>query len=804
MNEEAFSIDVLHDEQKKSRKSSPHNCSPISMMKISPNGNYIVTYSKDDKTIVGWNVEDKNIIDGEHIEVNHVFHMCVSDERILAYINNKYEIIIFDMNNKQPQEVKLYFEFDAMEVRFCEFNEAKNKSTRPKKSECQTIYKIPKEAEIVSISKHNKIWLRLDHNLYEWNLRTGHTTIILKNIYEIKTKDIRISYNKELTCLKMNDDKIIIHSNKLGFSTTSIDLNNDKLLCDFMNHHHCLLLSLFDYPLIWNSKTKSHEVCFKKNNQLNKIELPSKFYDSESKNYRYVIVDGHVRRIEFNAELSNQQDGFLRKYKLDKGSIIWKIKIEGIQKFKIEENLNNKDIITDDSYMRMNKFKNYAESFIKYIKKIKLDNDLVKLKKFAKNFVDETWITETEEVYLNFIKWIINFEDKEIDHSKWKNKIGELMKGFIKRITKIEKLTKDSDKFTIKITENYLHINEDLIHLFGADRYLRDGDNKEGQNSLQDIKKFACKSLNDNNIIILTEIGIFVFKLNNSEKLISLNYFYHMYQPEQIIENISKMPGYPKDDKDSSGYDELINGWVSFVQVNNEEFLKYGSALLMFAIKVHDSDLIDDIYHKCLNLFNQENNKAFLSIFNASMPLLNKYYPEYIARYSSDTNMLIDSLEYKVEHLATFHLYPFSNIEIVDLTPSIFWTKYTIQVNDMRYYRDSNALSNWEYKNNPPLTILMVLFSLLIAVYLMNLLIGLLSNAIEEDNNRVSYYHADVDETRREINELIKDGEWNFDDFSGTKQNLLNKLRILNKQDIQKLDAIKKQLDEIQEAFSSK
>ena len=52
---------------------------------------------------------------------------------------------------------------------------------------------------------------------------------------------------------------------------------------------------------------------------------------------------------------------------------------------------------------------------------------------------------------------------------------------------------------------------------------------------------------------------------------------------------------------------------------------------------------------------------------------------------------------------------------------------------------DSNALSNWEYKNNPPLAILMVLFSLLIAVYLMNLLIGLLSNAIDKDNNRVSY-----------------------------------------------------------------
>ena len=51
---------------------------------------------------------------------------------------------------------------------------------------------------------------------------------------------------------------------------------------------------------------------------------------------------------------------------------------------------------------------------------------------------------------------------------------------------------------------------------------------------------------------------------------------------------------------------------------------------------------------------------------------------------------------------------------------------------------DPSALSNWSYKQHPPLIILVVLFSLLIVVYLMNLLIGLLNIAIEKDNNRVS------------------------------------------------------------------
>jgi hypothetical protein len=52
---------------------------------------------------------------------------------------------------------------------------------------------------------------------------------------------------------------------------------------------------------------------------------------------------------------------------------------------------------------------------------------------------------------------------------------------------------------------------------------------------------------------------------------------------------------------------------------------------------------------------------------------------------------------------------------------------------------DSSAFSNWSYITNPSLAILIVLFSLLIVVYLMNLFIGLLNNAIEKDNDRVSY-----------------------------------------------------------------
>ncbi|CAB4444412.1 unnamed protein product [Rhizophagus irregularis] len=100
---------------------------------------------------------------------------------------------------------------------------------------------------------------------------------------------------------------------------------------------------------------------------------------------------------------------------------------------------------------------------------------------------------------------------------------------------------------------------------------------------------------------------------------------------------------------------------------------------------------------------------------------------------------------------------------------------------------DSSALSNWPYADNPSIAILIVLFSLLIVIYLMNLLMDYSVMRSEEDNiesridakaeilaeielfyllphqrrwqtwfPEVIHYYADVDKTRIEIKRLIK------------------------------------------------
>ncbi|UZO06779.1 uncharacterized protein OCT59_027088 [Rhizophagus irregularis] len=128
-------------------------------------------------------------------------------------------------------------------------------------------------------------------------------------------------------------------------------------------------------------------------------------------------------------------------------------------------------------------------------------------------------------------------------------------------------------------------------------------------------------------------------------------------------------------------YDSFrLDGWVSDVINNKSSLLKYGVQLLTFAIKEHKLELIDEIYKKCMTYFKEDlmNNKSFLSIITSAMPLLDEYYPEYILKYSSETNMIIDSSFYSIEHQnKNLHLDSFfQSSQIANLSKSLLWTKY--------------------------------------------------------------------------------------------------------------------------------
>src|SRR4051794_13122192 len=109
MNDMAISIDAENtesvtdnnstsmDKLVKDKKDKPHLGKPITKIEISPNGSYLVTYSREDHSIVGWNVEDTDegrlepdieIVNVKIIGHQSVNQIRVSDNRTLAYIYN--------------------------------------------------------------------------------------------------------------------------------------------------------------------------------------------------------------------------------------------------------------------------------------------------------------------------------------------------------------------------------------------------------------------------------------------------------------------------------------------------------------------------------------------------------------------------------------------------------------------------------------------------------------------------------------------------------------------------------------------
>src|SRR5688572_26787752 len=70
------------------------NVTKINRIEISPNGTYLVGYSKPSNTIVGWKVVGQDVKEGEDmkVELNDFFefelhdedHICVSDNKILC------------------------------------------------------------------------------------------------------------------------------------------------------------------------------------------------------------------------------------------------------------------------------------------------------------------------------------------------------------------------------------------------------------------------------------------------------------------------------------------------------------------------------------------------------------------------------------------------------------------------------------------------------------------------------------------------------------------------------------------------
>ncbi|RGB39396.1 hypothetical protein C1646_754547 [Rhizophagus diaphanus] len=605
-----------------------HNGKPITMLEISPKEKYLITYSNENRSIVGWNVEDMDKVQLEFDQfINEdskygINSLCVSDDKKLAYIDNNKTITVIDMNHKDKNI--------ALSLRVLDTAE----QTKNNKWECKRFYRIPKDYELISILKYDKVYLFSNDYIYEWNINTERGVKIFgnnKDKNKFETKNIGIFSNEKLIFLKIND-KIIIYSIELKIPIASLDINDDIRLYNFMNHTGLFLLpSLFYYTpdeeikYCWSHKYK---------NSFNQtlFDKPTDEPTDEQTKFVFGFQNGCVWKSKFDEKMSKMNLSSENSNELNKE--------------------NNKIVECDEYFKTVHSFNLYMDTVSTLLQKA----------------IDGRTASSIE-LAGNLIKWDICVGDGKIKLEVFKKGklINMRIENFHYPYKSYNKISNDH-----KLLASSLFSNDNIIILttFGILIYTFSENNKSSEKD---------KSNDDN-------------KSSEKDKSIFLNYFYFMKLDMYIEryyryykEYTKKLQHYERIFSKSTlplpNYDSFrLDGWASDVINNKSSLLKYGAELLKFAIKDHKLELIDDIYKKCMTYFKKDlmNNKSFLSIITSAMPLLDEYYPEYILKYSSEMNMIIDSSFYNIEHQnKNLHLYSFfQSPQLANLSKSLLWTKF--------------------------------------------------------------------------------------------------------------------------------
>ncbi|UZO06889.1 uncharacterized protein OCT59_027194 [Rhizophagus irregularis] len=529
-----------------------HNGKSITMVEISPNEKYLITYSEEDGSIVGWNVEDIDKVqlefhqavktNGDNKDKKYgINRLCVSDDKKLAYIT--YTITVIDMNNKK--DIALYLNkkrYRRYYLYYCTFNlkgefilygevyavSGKHKiiyiystQTKNNKWEYKRFYEIPEDYELISISKYDKVYLFSNNHIYEWNINTERVVKIFgnnKDKNKFETKNIGIFSNDEKFIFLNINDKIIVYSIELGIFIASLDINDDIQLYNFMYHTGLFLLpSLFyftsdeEIKYCWNNKYE---------NMFNQIKPTDESTDDQTK-FVFGIQNGRVWKSKFDEKMS--------KTNFSSGN-------------SDELNKEHNKIVECDEYLNVHSFNLYMDTVSTLFQKVT---------------TDEKELTESTE---NLIKWNISVDNGQI------------------KLEVFKKINTKWESINIRV-ENYYY----PYKFFGDFR--------------NNHKLIASLLFSNDDIVILTTFGILIYtfsennKSGEKEKSIFLNYFYfmksnHGYMNMKTLQYYKRMLS--KSTLPLPNYDGFrLDGWVSDIINNKSSLMKYGVELLKFAIKEH-------------------------------------------------------------------------------------------------------------------------------------------------------------------------------------------------------------------------
>ncbi|CAI2188900.1 11697_t:CDS:2, partial [Funneliformis geosporum] len=643
--------DFVSDLHQNSISTLPHNDKPISKVAISPQSKYLLTYSQEDESFVGWLVNTCTDPFNLSLDTDIMPYKCegiknfkVSDYKIILYDNTDEGLAKFhDLKNNNEIEIKdKYIHTNFLEdgniVTFQSNSSALinpavliYEYTKKKKLARKAFYLFNEKDIRFGGFKSDRIWMMSYGLIFLLDLTTFQLQKLSLFEKNLNIEQVKFKFSKKFIIMKVVD-KYYVYSNNIDHINFPIgnikdlsDLNYQEF--EFAGNNNEFMITLSYNKTIniyfWKSNLKGSISC----NKLVEIEVLEKsihiefkdkciFIVSPDKPYIYNIANHDWRKSIFDDNMGN-------------------IYID--QKYiSIQDKMNDDDVVyLKDETIR----KTLHDVIFKYYDKCELDMTCI---------ADPS----EEESKMPLINNLLN------------TKYYFVLYG--------EKLLKSA------IKQNNIHLISTIF-------------NKTIENFKENPKSnFCILSIAGNNILYLKDKYYeYVLKYYDETTL--------------ILDPLNQEISYIKVDHHHSICKqlEIIRPYIPY----HYEEIKFWKIPIFIVI--------------AKTLIRIEPTLGNLADPNNPWNLTDKYY-----QVDRDGNIINNMTIYKIPDEYT-NL--FSNYSNSLLAMSIFLTG------------DGSLFNKWSPQENKTMITLMLLYSFIIVIFLMNLLIGLLNMAIEEDNDRATY-----------------------------------------------------------------
>ncbi|GBC03272.1 hypothetical protein RclHR1_05040013 [Rhizophagus clarus] len=635
--------DIEKFDIEKSHKS--HNGKTITGLFISPDEKYVVTYSKKDQSLAVWNVED---IEEGRLKLDSSFqtdkldldYTCITDDKKIIFSALGKEVKIIDMKNNQKitpppnlsSTISSYSEFCLYKRDHFYYKHGAYifiYSTKLKNNEfiCKSIYRFPDDEEDdIEVEFGTFCTYFIKITKYDRIYVHRFDYVYVSNIYT--GKSFRIHVKNGYDGGTDNEDFICIKSGE-NLIIYSIEFEAIIATVDYIEIYNFMkrtnLHSLL-LPLITNSGVWNSLMDHYWKKFINRLKENNQL----PKEYQ---TKSSPHFLKFTDEyIYGILDGYVWKYKLD------------FTDFSLDDlDSNSDDKVKAKTYddLSVNLFNHHQHMITIY-----------------KIFQNELSSNVNES-----IKWDLDIAPGAI---------------FLKVFKKIK-------------------VNDDWEWNYICERLI-----KHEYISPFMHRIISSSLFSNDDIVILTTMGFFICHCDIYNKSINLNYFYRM---EELIggndDKVAKKLNYyrelfskPTLPIPSSVSLKMNQDWI--VELINDKLclLKYGDKLLSYSIEIHKMEFVDKIYKNCLTYYKQDLSDSdchlkFLKIIVNAMPLLNEYYPDYILRFSLDTNMTADFPGFYMKYRSiSLHLHPFKrNPQLINLSRSINWYEYVRSIQKLRKNR---------------------------------------------------------------------------------------------------------------------